>query len=496
MDYLDPKKQFLDTVVLAIGYILVALSITIATLILVEQAYGFGLAKNGTVIQNGLVFFSSQPNPASIYINGALNPSTTNTRLFMASGVYNVELARSGYRPWQRTVTFDAGRVEHFDYPFLFPKTLITKKVQTYNADPGFVTQSPSRQWLLLEQPGSISTFDLYDLKNPATPQATTLTLPASLLAHATTSESWQLEEWADDNQHVVLTHTYDGKTEYILVDIANPAQSVNLNTVLGTNPAKLTLNNKKYDQYYLYNTNSASDNLLQTASLGTGTVLTAYVHDVMAYQSYGNNTMLYVTTDGAPSGKVLLKLLSGSQTITIRSLPLSPSYLVDLTGYNGVLYVAAGATADGQVYVYQNPIGQFNNQDGTIIPSQVLSVTQPNYLSFSDNAQFIVVENGTNFGVYDNQNAKAYSYNTHLPLDSPQLHASWMDGDRIVYVSGGKLIVFDYDGTNLQTLMSASGTYTPVFSTNFTYEFDLMPSPTTSKFELDRTPLLIPSDL
>lgn len=304
------------------------------------------------------------------------------------------------------------------------------------------------------------------------------------------------MEEWADDNQHVVLTHTYDGKTEYILVDIANPSQSVNLNTVLGTNPAKLTLNNKKYDQYYLYNTNSASDNLLQTASLGTGTVLTAYVHDVMAYQSYGNNTMLYVTTDGAPSGKVLLKLLSGSQTITIRSLPLSPSYLVDLTGYNGVLYVAAGATADGQVYVYQNPIGQFNNQDGTIIPSQVLSVTQPNYLSFSDNAQFIVVENGTNFGVYDNQNAKAYSYNTHLPLDSPQLHASWMDGDRIVYVSGGKLIVFDYDGTNLQTLMSASGTYTPVFSTNFTYEFDLMPSPTTSKFELDRTPLLIPSDL
>ena len=496
MDYLDPKKQLLDTVVLAIGYILVALAITIATIILVEQSYGFGLAKNGTVIQNGLVFFSSQPNPASIYINGVLNSNTTDARLFLPSGVYNVSLFRTGYRSWQRTIVFDAGRVEHFDYPFLFPKTLVTKKVQAYNAAPGFVTQSPSRQWLLLEQPGSISTFDLYDLKNPASPVVTTLTLPANLLTHATASESWQLEEWADDNQHVVLTHDYDGKTEYILVDRANPTQSVNLNNALGTNPAKLTLNNKKYDQYYLYNTNAASDNLLQTASLATGSVLTPYVHDVLAYQSYGNNTMLYVTTDGAPSGKVSLKLLSGSQTITIRTLPISPSYLVNLTGYNGVLYVAAGATSDGQIYVYENPIGQFNNQNGTIIPSQVLNIAQPNYLSFSDNAQFIVEENGTNFAVYDNQNAKAYSYKTQLPLDSPQLHASWMDGDRLAYVSGGKLIVFDYDSTNLQSLMSAYGTYSPVFSTNYSYEFDLVPSPAAGKFELDRTPLLIPSDL
>jgi hypothetical protein len=257
-----------------------------------------------------------------------------------------------------------------------------------------------------------------------------------------------------------------------------------------------LTLNNKKYNQYYIYNNSAGADDSLETATLSTGNVLTPYLQDVLAYQSYGNNTMLYVTGDGAPTGKVLLKLLSGSQTITIRSLPISPTYLVNLTEYSGVLYVAAGATSDGQIYVYQNPISQFSNQQGTIIPSQELSVTQPNYLTFSDNAQFIAVESGTHFGVYDVENEKAYSYTKTLPLDPPQLSASWMDGDRLVYVSGGKLIVFDYDGTNQQTLMNASSAYLPVFSSNYQYVFSLYPSPTAGKFDLNRTPLLTPADI
>jgi hypothetical protein len=493
MDYLDPKKQFRENIILIIGYILVGVSITIATLVLVYQAYGFGLSQNGTVIQNGLVFFSSQPNPANIYINGALNPNTTNTRLVLQSGAYNVKLTRAGYRDWQRSIIFDAGSVEHFDYPVLFPITLTTKNRQSYNSGPGLVTQSPDRRWLVVEQPSNMTNFNLYDLKNPATPTVTPLTLPDNLLTKATGSESWQFDEWADDNQHILLSHIYDGKSEFILVNRNNPSQSVNLNTVLGNSPSKLTLNNKKYDKYYLY---SASSSSLSTASINTGNVLTPYLQNVLAYHSYGDNTMLYVTSSGAPNGKVLLNLSSGSKTITIRSLPVSPSYLVNLTEYSGDLYVAAGSTSDNRVYIYHDPFGQYTNQEGTIVPSQVLGVTQPNYLSFSDNAQFIVIENGTSFAVYDIENAKSYSYVTRQPLDSPQIHASWMDGDRIMYISNGKLVVFDYDYTNQQTLMVANGAYLPYFSSNYRYVFNINSNSSSSKFDLDQTPLLIPSDL
>jgi WD40 repeat protein len=169
---------------------------------------------------------------------------------------------------------------------------------------------------------------------------------------------------------------------------------------------------------------------------------------------------------------------------------------LVDLTEYSGVLYVAAGASSNGQIYIYNDPIGQYNTQQGAIVPSQVLNVPQANYLSFSDNAQFIVAENGTDFGVYDIENSKAYSYVTNLPLDMPQQHATWMDGDRLLYASGSKLIVFDYDDTNQQTLMPSSGSYIPAFDANYHYAFTVAVSPKNGKYDLDQTPLLTPADI
>jgi hypothetical protein len=491
MDYLDSTKRLRDHLVLMVGYVLVAITITIATLVLVYQAYGFGLSKNDTVIQNGLVFLSSQPNPANIYINGTLNAATTNTRLYLPSGSYTVKLTRTGYRPWRRVITFDAGEVEHFDYPLLFPKKLETSSIHTYTNAPSIVTQSPNRQWLLVEQPGSITNFDLYNLKNPASPVMTTITIPSNILSKANISESWQLDEWANDNQHVLLTHVFDGKTEYILVDIANPSQSVNLSNLYG-NPTAISLNNKQYNLYYIFNSAAQT---LTTAGLATGNTVTPYLSGVLAYQSYGSNTMLYVTNEGAPSGKVALKLLSGSQTIVIRNLPISPTYLLNLTTYSGNLYVAAGSTSSGQIYIYENPISQYTNQSGDIIPSQILTVANPNFLNFSDNAQFIAVEDGTTFAVYDIQNQQAYTYTIPHPLDTPQVSASWMDGDRLTYISAGKLIVFDYDGTNLQVLMPALPNYLPAFSTNYRYVFVFAPSKA-NKVRLTSTPLLTPPDL
>ena len=73
MDYLDRKKTYRNNVILLVGYVLIMLAIVVSALVLLYEAYGFGLGKNGSVIQSGLVFFSSQPNPANIYVNGNSN---------------------------------------------------------------------------------------------------------------------------------------------------------------------------------------------------------------------------------------------------------------------------------------------------------------------------------------------------------------------------------------------------------------------------------------
>lgn len=494
MDYLDVKKEFRQHILLLVGYVLVAVAIVIATLVLVYQAYGFNIGKNGTVIQNGLVFFSSQPNPANIYLNGHISSQKTNTRLILPSGIYGLKLTRNGYRDWTRTITVNGGAVAHFDYPFLIPKSLQTQKIQSYQSAPALMTQSLDKRWILVQKPGSSTDFDLYDLKTPSKPVITSLSIPSSILGKATTSESLNLVSWADDNQHVLLKHNFDSQSEFILVDIVDPTQSLNLNSTLQISPSVLTLNNEKYDSYYAYN---ATTQELDSASLG-GTAVTPVLQHVLAYKSYSNNTILYATDSNAPTGKVMVRLKEGSQTYDIRALPLSSHYLLDLTTYNSSLYVAVGSNADNRVYIYQDPVSQLTNYPGQgLAPSWVLHVPSPSYLSFSANAQFIVAENGSNYASYDVQNNLGYLYsNANSPVDSPQLHASWMDGDRLTYVSNGKLVIQDYDNNNRQVLVSALPSYIPAFSSDYKYLYSLSPVANSSQVELDMTPLMIPSDL
>lgn len=491
MDYLDPKKQFRHQVMLMVGYVLIGIAIVIGTLVLLYQAYGFGLGKNGTVIQNGLFFFSSQPHPANIYVNGTRKSVRTNTRLSLPAGIYNVVLQRDGYRDWQRTISLEGGSVEHVDYPFLIPKTLASKKIQSYAAAPDLATQSPDHRWLLIEQPGTLTGFDVYDLKNPTKPSVP-LSLPDGLLTKAAGSESWQLGEWSADNQHVLLQHVYDDKTEFILIDRTDPAQSVNLNTTLSINPTKLTLLDKKYDKYYAYD---AASGTLQTVSLKTPAPQ-PYLEHVLNYQSYGDDTMLYATDSNVPAGKVQIKLRIGDKNSVIRTFPAGTTYLLDLTKYDGTMYVTTGATSENKVYIYKDPIGQLSaTPNHALVPAQVLHVTAPNYLSFSDNAQFIITENATEFGVYDIENKLAYHYISPYALDPPQAHANWMDGDRLTYVSNGKLVMFDYDNTNRQTLVGAGSQYEPAFTPNYKFMYTLGPANADGQFDLNQTSLLTPAD-
>lgn len=491
MDYLDSKKALQHRIILMIGYVLVAVAIVTAALVLLYQAYGFGV-KDGAVIQNGLTFFSSQPHPASIYVNGVLSPDKTNTRLVLPANIYQVTLARDGYRDWKRTVNLEGGNVEHFDYPLLFPKALAPKKIAAYEAAPGLMSQSPDLRWVVIQQSNSLTDFQVFDLKNPAKAPVL-VALPDNLLAKASSGENLQFVEWSDDNRHVLLMHNYDGKTEFVMLDRADPAQSFNLNAALGTNPVSLTLTNKKYDQYSLYDPATGA---LQTTTLKQTAPQTRLQH-VLAYKSYGEKMVLYATNEGAPAGKVLIKLLNGDKTYNIRTFPAGTAYLLDLTEYDGVLYVAAGAAAADRVYIYRDPIGQLSAPaKPAVVPSQVLHIPQPNYLSFSKNTQFIMAENGLQFGVYDLENKLGYNYVSDQPLDPPQLHASWMDGHRLAYASGGKLTVADYDNANRQLLMNVAPAFLPAFAPDYKYVYTLAPAAAAGQYELLQTPLLTPADL
>ena len=463
MDYLDPKKQVRHRIILLVGYCVIAVAIVITTMILLYQAYGFGLGQNGSVIQNGLVFISSQPVSAQISING-VKKSQTSSRLVLPSGIYKFDLSRTGYRDWQRTIEVLGGSVNRYDYPLLIPKVLKPAVIQDFTAAPLLTSQSPDRRWLLIQKLNTAS-FDLIDLKN-ATKPSLPLIVPVATYSKVVSTESWQALEWADDNLHLLMLHNFDGKSEYLLIDRQNVEQTVNLTTALTLGNTQLTLRNKKYDQYYSYEITTAS---LKSMTLNSPTQASV-VERALAYKSIGSDTVLYITDTEAPAGKVLLKMLVGSQTYTLRSFPISAMYMVDIANYSGNLYVTASIVSDGKVYIYKDPIGQLKAlPNHVVVPMQVMHISDPNFVSFSSvTQQFIMAENGNQFAVYDLENRNGYKYAITSPIDAPQTKASWLDGSHLAIVSSGKLLIFDFDKANQQATVSASSSYTPFLSTDF----------------------------
>ena len=491
MDFLDPKKQLRHKIILIVGYILIACLIIGATTVLLYEAYGFGLGKGGSIIQNGLVYLSSQPNPANVYINGKLS-STTNTSLTLPEGIYNFELTRAGYRSWYRKIEVDGGVIEDYTYPLLIPTKLVTSKVKSYSSLPVLASQSLDRSRLLIQAPGSSTNFDLFDLSNPSK-ASTQVSIPPSILSTPTTPVSWKTIAWANDNVHVLLEGNVNGKNEYLLFDIKTPSQSVNLSRSLGNIIfTSISLDNENYDQYYLYN--SANDTLM-VDNLSSLTSPKTVLSNVLAYDTYNGNTILYVTANGAPSGKVNVDIYDNNTNYRIKVLPLSPTYLLNMAGYSGSTYVVAGASSEGKIFIYDDPVGQLNaDPKQAPVPQQVMLVNNPNYVSFSANTQFIAAEGGEQFAVYNLKDSSGYSYTSNMPLDSPQTHATWMDGDRLTYVSGSNLIMFEYDHNYAQQLMPASPSSGGFFSPGYNYVYSLAPGKK-SDFILTRTSLYTPAD-
>jgi hypothetical protein len=494
MDFLDPAKQRKHSLLLIIGYCLVGLAICISLFIFLYYLNGYGLGKNGQVVQNGLMFVSSAPNPAQVYINGELYKNTTNTRAVLEEGQYSMELKRAGYRDWKRDITIDGGKVVHYDYPFLIPTKLNTTTQKVLDQPPTLMLQSPDKRWLMVGRT-ALTEFEVFDIKDPKKVQSEFISIPESLLTTSIKPGSLQLVEWSNDNKHVLVKHVFDDTYEYILIDRSAPAASLNLTKALGVNPTDIDLLDKKFDQYLLYD---SSKQILSKASLSQPTPET-YVDHVLAYKSYGTDMLLYAASAGPDSdGNVKIKLLDGQKFYTIRTLPHGSNYLVDLTKYDGTFYVAAGSVDEGKVFVYKNPIGNISNPKiGEAVPERLLKVASPSYMAFSSNARFLIVQGGTSFAVHDAEDQKGASYTLSDPLDAPQTNATWLDGHHLVYVSNGNVIIFDYDGTNKQVLAPASAAFMPSFSSNSAYLFTLVTNQSNSaEWSLSKTPLRIPTDL
>jgi hypothetical protein len=453
MDFLDPKKRRAYKTRLIIGYVLMAIVIGLATIIIVYGANGYGInTKTGQVVQNGLLFVDSKPGGAEIFLNNADRQITTSSRLILPAGNYTLSLKKTGYRDWNRSFTLSEQSIARYVYPFLFPVKPVVTTLKTYNARPAFITQSPDRKWLLLQNNSESSSsvvFDEYDTStlDKAAPATASLSIPANILTNYSASSTLTEVEWSTDNNNVLLRHDYAGGSEFIVFNRNRPDQSFNVNTLFNVSPSKVSLFNKKADQLYIYN---QTGGVLQLATVSDKSLKPVLQH-ALAYTPYGRNLITYVTDSGVPAGKVEAKIWDSGQTYKLSEFTSGSNYLIDAAQFSGDFYYAVGSDNSEGINIYKNPESNIKDPSvGKALPTLALHDPGATRLKFSDNARFIGLENGQNFAVYDLETQTAYQYTLANGLSS---YMVWMDGHRLMGQSDGNVLVMDYDGTNKQVI-------------------------------------------
>ncbi len=491
MDFLDPNKKRAHKKRLILGYILIGVAIALVTLILVFQSYGYDLdRKTGAIIQNGLLFVAAQPEPADVYLNGKQYKARADARLVLPSDVYKMELKNNGYRTWKRTISLAGGTIERVTYPFLFPTDLKPVEQKTYTAAPVLSTQSPDRRWMLVQQIGQVATFDEFDA-NDSQRAATTVKVPDSLLT-VSPQHNIKVVEWSTDNRHFMLQHDFQGGREFIMVDRETPNSSFNVNKTFNVSPTEVAMRDKSFDQLYLYSQPTLK---LDLANNGDKTVKPVLA-GVQDFKSHGSDMILYATADGATAGKTRIMLRDRSGSYLLREVTASPTYLLNLAQYGGHWYMAAGGASDERVYVYKDPQDSIKQTKPNPELETILRVPSPNWLEFSANTQFLALQSGSQFAVYDFEHQRSFKYDLKLPLDAASPKASWMDGHRLILNSSGKMVVVDYDGANLQTLLANQPGLVPMFDRQYRLLYTIAPRTATNapagSFALQRTNLVV----
>lgn len=463
MDFLDPQKRKSHGRRLFVGYALMAVLIGLLTFIILLVTAGFRYDAQEGVVRNSLVFVNSAPRDAAIFVNGK-SMGTTNRRLHLPAGDHRVELFAEGYRTWRKDISLVGGEVERLTYPFLFPLDINPSEVHAFEQAPNFITQSPDRRFVVFGSNngrGDEVSFTVADLSTRST-DIFNFVFPEGLLSQPASLANADVIEWADQGRHALFSFDKkNGGSEYVLLDILNPNNSVNLNQFYDRQLDQVKLRDGDHRQFYILDRDR---NVLESAGLDSQDIR-PIISRVINFASLGSDTVLYVEEAAAGSDTQPLKLYDGSRSYTLLDDTVD-DLQIDLGTYRESLYVVYGQISTGRVYIYRDPLSQVR---GSQVSTPLLAAAfrlngSLDQVEFSPDYRMVMAKSGSQFAVYDNQTKRDHLYEVELSLTNGQ-SVYWMDDFHIaVATNDNKLLAVDFDGANPQIIAGNLSQYPPVF--------------------------------
>ncbi len=457
------KRQQLAIRSFTYGVMTLAAAISVTICLLFAMGYRFDFA-DGKLTQVALVQFKSYPSSATVDVNGKKLSSTTPNRYNVQSGENVINVSKTSYRNWSKTVKLEASEVLWLDYLRLIPNSITTNTVRSYGSI-SQIQESPDRNWILIRNSdnerrvsncpeGSVCdssyagyynnpyVLQLAEVTDPNNIKFTEIQIDPTKLTVPTSdqSEKFSIVEWDDGSRYAILRHQVADSSEYLVIDRQNPTVTKNLNKDFGMSVEDPHFSGTSGETFFV---KTGTD--LRKLEYSGKTVSAPIVSGLVSYQMYDNDKLSFVatkTTDGKVSTEV--GVYKGNSAI-LKTFDDDNKTLAGVSIYNGTEYLAIARS--NKVEIFSLPLSQRDAE------TYNFSADQIDWLDFSPNDRFIAVGSGEKVSTYDLDTHDRYSFEIKGLASTPQ----WLDGFHMVGNEDG-INLLEFDGANREGIVSGSG--------------------------------------
>lgn len=470
------RRQFIKVLLAEVMMVISVIAIVIVAALL---AMGFSISTDGGIEQTGLMQIHSQPTGATVTLDGSVLFSRTNTSRTMSAGEHHLKLTREGYDTWEKTVKMYSGVLIRMYYPRLFLQNRVAEPVldlssgNSESKELEFYSTAPSRnyavyaerdaaEWRLLDLRGDevkMSVINLAEiLPGMVADEAQAIARKNNTSQNEASQKRFdgkiEMLEWSNNDEKILAKVLYDGKIEWVLINLRNVTASLNLTKTFGLNFDQVEMIDSSASQLYalaghrLYRVNVAGEVLSRIL-----------VDNVESFVNRGANVVFLTIAETQKDERIIGSYRDDEKASTVlTTVPNDETVKIALSRYYDEDYIAY--TVGNKLTIYYGTLPSYNeNREKPavedlkkLVEGRELAEVPVNF-SASRDGEYIVARAGQKFMVTDLDMGDLWTY------EAVASGLNWFDASMMYSVKDNEIIVWDFDGTNLRNLAESAKT-------------------------------------
>lgn len=487
--YHSPSKRKQITTRILIST-LMTLSVVLLVVILISIILGYQFnAKDGRIEQTGLVQFEATPNGATVEVDGKTLSSKTTVKTTVSPGLHEFVMWREGYETWRKQLAIQPGTLTALTYTRLIPKNRPVKEVLSFKELSSSLA-SPSGRSMLLQMSPSSPNFTFVDLQNEQSIKQRTLEIPAATYSEATTqdvSHSFRLVEWDQGARYVLLAHTYNSTTEWLVLDTEDAGRTTNVTKSLNIAIEDAHLSGTSGSQLYAL---AAGD--VRKIDVAGGTISRPLASEAASFSLYGTDIVAYVSRPTAETKQSVGIVREGDKkphilrTVTVAAD--SPVRIATSRYFNeDYVAISVGNKVDILSGTYPSSTDESND---SLKQFDSYTFSQPvQRLDISRNGRFVTTQAADRFASYDLER-KTISDEATLAGTGATPKLRHLDNFYVWSDRSGQLVLREYDGTNEHAMGAVAPGFDATFSQNDKYLYSI--GKTDEGYQLQRVQMIL----